>query len=183
MTKIRDSRPRIIAGIDPGYSGGIAFVRYTPTLASLELLRALQLPTRKIVNKGKSRTAYDVKALKSLLQTYQCSAYVLEQYIIAGRDGKFSMTATAEGFGLISGLIYGLNSCDALIAVHPLTWQKQMFSEYTRAKGDTKELSAKTAVALFPEAKIHTARGKLLDGISDAICLAVYGTRADVCPQ
>jgi hypothetical protein len=170
----------VIAGLDPGFKGGIAYIEYTIGCRDYKLLKVAPLPIHKVGPKGKQHTAYNVPVLKSLLyHTVPCRHYVLEKFLLTDEDGKFSKASTAMGFGLISGLIQGEDGDSrTLHEAWPIVWQSRMFRKITgtRKKGDTKGLSERVALSVFPDAPIYGPRGGIRDGLSDAICIALYGT-------
>lgn len=92
-------------------------------------------------------------------------------------DGKQARVTTAIGFGLISGLIQS-DPSRRLEEVWPRAWQHRMFRKILAGSGsvDTKDTAARLALSVFPDAQIYGPRGGLCDGISDAICIALYGT-------
>ena len=169
----------IIAGCDPGFKGGLAYIEYTPGLNDFTLLNVLPLPTCKIKTKARHLTAYNVPALRSPLNDAHptCKTYIPEHAVHCDDNSKFSNIATEIGFGLIAGLIQS-DPSKQLVEAWPSVWQSRMFRKICsrRKKGDTKELAERVALSVFPDAPIHGPRGGLLDGLSDAICIALYGT-------
>lgn len=169
----------VLCGIDPGYKGGIAFIEYNSD-SDMRLLSCQPMPLSKVLINKRYRTTYNVPRLRDMLfnnSAFNCNVFLLERFAPLEVDGKFSKAATAMGFGLIAGLIQS-NPDNRFFEVWPLSWQNKMFQKITgtRRKGDTKGLSARLALSVFPTARICGPRGALKDGLSDAICIALYGT-------
>ena len=158
----------IYGGIDPGLSGGIAFIH--EGTSGIEAL-----PTPVIAGKD-----YDIQAMKMLLvekmEGTQVLFFTIENQISMPGQGLTSTLTTGKGFGIWLGLLAGLEVPFQVISAKQ--WQNKLFTG-TSPKLDTKARSEIIAKRLFPTAdfrKSDRAR-KAHDGLTDAACIAEYGRR------
>lgn len=105
----------IIAGIDPGLYGAIAWL----DAARLELVDVASLP---VVQEAQRRKLIDVRALGALLQRYPVRLWVVEHVHALPRDGR----TAAFSFGRVVGSIETalvLHGC-RFVRTAPQTWRK-----------------------------------------------------------
>lgn len=172
---------RIFVGIDPGLSGGIAFIREGK-------LSTFGMPTMK---HGR-RNSVDVRALRNILfenrnddQWPETDFFVVIESAQKFSAGTNALTSTWFGFGRIMALLE-LEGFPHEVIDSPLAWQKQFWRKPRLPKGqkfDTKEASINAATRLWPS---HDFRpiGKSgrpvktgTDGLTDAALLAEWGRR------
>lgn len=155
----------IYIGIDPGLSGGIAFINENDLL-----------PFATPVIGGKD---YDVQAMKQILQQWKSTGSLfctIENQISMPGQGLTSTLATGKGFGIWLGLLAGLEVPFQVISAKQ--WQNKLFTG-TSPKLDTKARSEIVAKRLFPAADFRKSdrATKAHDGLTDAACIAEYGRR------
>lgn len=150
-------------GIDPGLRGGLAFLDDT---GRIELF---PMPT--IADKD-----YDIQEIKRLLRQFQPILAVLEQQIALPGQGLSSTLQTGKGFGILLGLLAGLEVPHQVIGAK--YWQGKMFTGI-KASLDTKAKSEIAAKRLFPSADFRKSdRAKVAaDGLTDAACIAECARR------
>lgn len=150
-------------GIDPGLRGGLAFL---PEVGGIELY---PMPT--IADKD-----YDIQEIKRLLVHFKPILAVLEQQIALPGQGLSSTLQTGKGFGILLGLLAGLEVPHQVIAAK--YWQGKIFTGI-KANLDTKAKSEIAAKRLFPSADFRKSdRARVPhDGLTDAACIAEAGRR------
>lgn len=157
----------IFAGIDPGLHGGMAFiddeantvdVMATPTIGEKE---------------------YDVQEMKNIIIKHDTKKIfaTIEQQIALPGQGLSSTLQTGKGFGILVGLLAGLNISYQIVSAKQ--WQGKIFTGVP-SKLDTKDKSISVAKRLFPHLDFRrTLRStKAHDGLTDATCIAEYGRRS-----
>ena len=151
-----------ICGIDPGLNGGLAFI-------NSGVLKLYPMP----VIGGKD---FDIQEIKRILETERPGFTVLENQIAMPGQGLTSTLQTGKGFGILLGLLAGMNFPYQVIGAKQ--WQTKLF---TGVKGslDTKDKSEVIAKRLFPTADFRKSdRARVAhDGLTDAACIAEYGRR------
>lgn len=158
----------IFIGIDPGLSGGIAFIND---------LGSLVFPTPVIGGKE-----YDIGEMKKILVNYGMLDIraplfaMIENQISMPGQGLTSTLQTGKGFGIWLGLLAGLGIPYQVVAA--VQWQRKLF---TGVKGnlDTKQKSEVIAKRLFPGVDFRKSERSRVahDGLTDAILIAEYGRR------
>lgn len=142
----------IIIGIDPGQSGGIAFLDSQGTVIATSKL---------------SQTEADVVAdIRSVIEdeTWKHHFAFIEQVHAMPKQGVTSSFKFGQSYGFLIGLLTGMHI--PYEQVTPQKWQKSMSC---LTKGD-KNVSKSAAQRLFPKEKITHA-------IADALLIAEYGRR------
>ena len=143
-----------IAGIDPGAKGAVCVLSgNTPALFDLDNLSIYELT--KVLHK--------------------CN---LDEIYIEDVHSLYGMSAKSNfQFGRNVGIVHAM--AEIVLKgkkprlVTPKVWQKHFG---VTAKGKAiKTQVAKLAQELYPEVELHTPRGRLLDGRSDALMVASYG--------
>jgi len=152
-------------GIDPGLQGGIAVINPLGQYCG-----SSRMPILKVAGK----TTIDVKALHAYLDYWSVvfnDTYIMIEDVHAmPKQGVVSMFTFGYGCG-------GINACAQLIVeaivlkVRPQEWK----AHYDLIKKD-KQAGLLVIENVYPEAAAEcvTPRGKLLDGIVDAILIAGY---------
>ena len=141
----------MILGIDVGASG---------SLCSLD-------------NSETTFVDYTYKGLRGYIDYIESikniSLCVVEEVHSMPGQGVKSMFSFGQRFGEIQGILQAFKV--PYILIKPTVWKKFL---NIPAKSD-KHKSAEIIQNIFPKAILHTERGRLLDGRSDALCLAHYG--------
>jgi hypothetical protein len=133
---------------------------------NLSLAGLCDMPIRNI----EGRREVDGVALARILREWEPDFVTVERVWGRAHEGGKS----AFSFGKCAGTIVGCLSTLGIgyIEVAPSTWMSVIL------RGRTEEGKARSlawAKEHFPTAELETKRGRLLDGRSDAICLACYG--------
>lgn len=155
-----------IIGIDPGLSGGIAWIQ------GGQLLSAVRIPT---VQAGK-KTLLDESEIRALLKDWVGESYVyIEQVSAMPKQGVASMFTFGTGWGFLRGVVVGLGIGYSM--VRPQAWQKEILAGV--AGKDSKGAAYLYASRRWPSFKwLATDRSKKPhDGMIDAACIAAYGER------
>jgi len=146
-----------VLGIDPGLSGGIAFLgdNFPP--------RAVDMPVL-TVKGAKTKRVIDAAALTALLKTLptDTQAVVEDVHAMPGQ-GVVSVFSFGKGAGIVIGVLAALGI--PYTEISPTTWKKAVM----RGMGREKEAAILRASQLFP----HAGVGKK-DGRAEALLLAWY---------
>lgn len=158
----------IYIGIDNGLSGGIAFVDDKENIRGV-----IPMP----VIKGK-KTEYDigriVHHIKLMHSVEKDMVAILEQAHVRPVSGKRACFMTGMCYGIMQGLLNALNiSC---VIVSPNQWMKEIL---TGADKKDKKGSIKYCLRKYPNHDFTpTAKSrKVHDGMTDAVCLGIWGAR------
>jgi len=154
---------RYIIGIDPGQSGGIAFLDIID-----HTLRAIRTPVFRPNKKLKRKnTTYDIQTLVSLfdlpIETVICA--VLERVNTMPGQGIASNGKLMYGYGLMHGLIAKFNHKLVMARV----WKKKL------NLSSDKDLSRIRASEMFPlcaDAKLWHTKNR--DGVAEATLLTAW---------
>ena len=153
----------MIIGIDPGFSGGIAFFENDKTL-----IKVIDMPTKTHNKKQK----IDGENLSNLL--LGVSYAFIEDVGTRPKQGIVSAFSFGQGLGTIIGVCNALKIQTTLIK--PQAWQGHFgLTTGTINKTTKKREIATLCSSLYPQAPIKGPRGGILDGRSDAILIARYG--------
>jgi len=151
----------VVCGIDPGLSGGMAFIDQSGCLVNV-----IKMP---IILKE-----YDLKEIIKQIKHYEPRMIAIERQQSMHKQGLVSTFTTGKGFGMLQGIA----ACLApFMVVNPKDWQKEMLTALQ--PGDTKKNSMIAAQRLFPTVSfLATDRCKVIhDGMTDACLLAEYTRR------
>jgi hypothetical protein len=162
---------KYILGIDPGHMGGIALIS----------------------KKGRgSKTFYtvvktweggdDPNLLSSIVRMYKPGLVILEKQQAMSGQGVSSTFKIGNTYGLLEGVLIGSNT--NYITVHSKTWMNFIYKTYahidilkeleeSKLKA-TKIRNLSICSSLF-STPLRTPRGRWLDGLSDALLIALYG--------
>jgi crossover junction endodeoxyribonuclease RuvC len=148
-----------IIGIDPGKDGGIAVIDREGKLVALS---RMPLDTEKEI---------DVCALKLFEDTHQAFCFI-ERAFCMPMQSTISTFTCGIGYGkLISAL--------ELKAIPYSEIRAQVWKKHFGLLKQDKIKSVELASNLFPSAKdlFYTPRGRMLDGLAEALLIAEYGRR------
>jgi len=153
----------VVIGIDPGKTGGIAFMN------SESNCKAFPLPIEiNRVDVGKLQEIILEQAQYTPVR-YKSVAYIERQHVRAMQRGGILI---GENYGRVLAVLDLLEI--PYVEVLPYTWKGTLFPG-VNTKGD-KEITVKRC--LDQGYKLPTLRPngkKLHDGVADAICIAAYG--------
>lgn len=167
----------VILGIDIGKEGGVSILSKDGN----ELYDAFSIATESndIVNSFKQLyTKYIILHCYIEKQAYMNRSYGNNPFARQGGKSAFTL---GHSQGLIEGVLLALSVPYTLVP--PKTWQKIIESVVipidtkisNKKMKDTKVKSYLKVKELFPKAPLVTPRGKVLDGIADAILIAHWG--------
>lgn len=180
-----NSNIEYIIGIDPGSVGGISMVD-----RDFNLVDAMEMPDRKRdIIQFLIRAKYEKK--------YSCSACIEKAQVMAGMEGKISMQNYMREYGRLLGMLDAIGI--AYVEVAPQTWKsrfnliqrrdpsipkptdkKAIAKERTERKKRGKIMAGKIVESLYADMPIHTAEGRLMDGMVESILIAVYGMEREI---
>jgi crossover junction endodeoxyribonuclease RuvC len=155
--------PKLIVGLDPGLSGGIALLGLDGAL------KVLDMPTVEIDRGGKARREIDTAALADLLRDAGAAHAWLERVASRPGQGVASMFAFGRGVGQIEGVLAALRL--PMSYVTPQAWRKAL------RVPDGKDGSRLRASQIMPAYAGEWRRAKD-DGRAEAALIAMYGLQA-----
>lgn len=153
----------IIAGIDPGNKGAIAFL--DPENATLEIL---DMPTFEYAT-TRNRVKTDPYGISYAISQFDISDAFVEEVNSSPQMGVVSAFSFGESKGMILGVLAALQV--PTTPTKPTQWKKAM-----RVPAD-KRATVQRASQLFP-AIAHLfkgPRGGIIDGRAEATLIALYG--------
>ena len=162
-------KDRLYLAIDNGFEGAIVSLRND------KILHKYLMP---ILNSTKTKREYDFQEIarifREVKRDYKDIFVVLEKAMIIPISGRNSVASTHLCFGMFQGILSALKI--PYIIVHPKVWQKRIFQGLNRK--DSKLASITYATRIFPDEDFKkTSRCKKLhDGLTDAVCMAKYGS-------
>ena len=160
----------VIAGIDPGASGAIAF------FAPGQLIGVDDLPYYKVVTgKGRSTSVLDIRALDELVaaKDFSLQHIFYEEQIAGSGQSTKSVATTFRNLGNIDAWL-SLRGI-AHTCVHSSAWKARMLRGMPKGTSSGKGASVRRCLQLFPEAPVRGPRGGLLHDRAEAVLIAVYG--------
>lgn len=115
----------VFCGIDPGFSGGIAFLNDKPQSSPIIYKMPVIKEIRVVDGKKSIKQSYDLLAIKELFEKHltKDSIFILEKVGPHRGEGTVSSFNFGRGFGNLEGLIVGLFGKLA-IKVTPQRWKK-----------------------------------------------------------
>lgn len=174
----------IILGIDPGLSGGLAWVNEDGLV-----FRYTRMPTLK---EGK-KTVLDEVALRDIIAAHGIDHVFLEKQQAMRKSvgkkcpackkfpqqGVVAVFSNAANYGILRGMIVMARLPHTLVASQ--TWQAEMFKDTPKRerKGRSKELAKQIAGRLWPDKTFLASKRsrKPHEGMIDAAMIAEYGRR------
>lgn len=168
-------------GIDPGLSGGIAFIEdegeeIHPGGMAVKTRREIVTTIMPIVSTGKKRVL-DNLTLSSIFSGYDpVNCYtILEQQQAMPKQGVVSMMSIGYGFGALKQCLVDFAIPHEVVRAQ--VWQKEF--GISGRKGNTKAQALQICQSLFPDLNlVATERAKNPhEGIVDAVLIAEYGRR------
>ena len=147
--------PNRIAGIDPGKSGGIAFLSEAGPLAEPMPLCGKEI---------------DGRYLAEWLKESAPDLVVVEKVGAMPGQGVTSMFTFGTGFGRVLGVIEALGLPYRLVT--PQAWKKVVLAGTSRDKTAAVEFVNRA----YPALNLAPGRKRVPhDGMADAVCIAEYG--------
>jgi hypothetical protein len=154
-------RHELVVGIDVGLDGGLFAVRH-PSLAHASHRR---MPTKPFVFKGRD---VDVRQLYAWLTSLpgELAFVCLEHTHSFGHESRSSCFSFGRGTGRVHATLDLLGVAYALVV--PQVWKKAVLPGAAKGKQAAVDLAQRT----WPQAGLPAH-----DGLADAACLALYGSR------
>lgn len=125
---------------------------------------------------GKTKTQLDeaqlLTVLKSVVIQPNGSVVYVEKQQPMQKQGLVSTFGLGVQYGMIRGMLRALGG--RYYTMRSQDWQAEF--SIVRSK-DTKHCSYQQASSLFPNAKLQTERGRILDGHCDALLMAEFMRR------
>lgn len=155
----------LIAGIDPGLSGAVAWIDLTPgkvpTAVAVEDMPVVPKPS------GKHGNMIEPVELYRLLSGRRPDLFVVEQVHAMPKQGVASMFTFGRSLGVVEGVIAGTG-----VPIHyasPSVWKAK--AKLTR---EEKDVARSFAIRLFPNMGEYLNRKNDI-GRADALLIAMYG--------
>ena len=163
----------IILGIDPGLTGGIAFLSAAPGQPK-RVIGADDIPTFGVDAKRR----VDALALAKMIQACPPDFAVIKRAQAFSDQGASSGFIYGRAVGALEGVVLGMEI--PLEIVEASAWKKALGLSRKKPSGEkmttaeVKEASRQKALLMFPDAHSLIAR-KLDHGRAEAILIASYG--------
>jgi len=157
---------KLFVGVDNGLNGGIVVID-----ENQKILHKWIMPVIKIKNKNEFDIQSIVYIFKEIIEYDTLTFVCLEHAHVRPISGKRACFTTGFCFGLIQGILEGLNISYEI--VNPKVWQKDIFQGTV---SDTKNASIVFCQRKWPDVDwTKSERSKKIhDGITDAACMALY---------
>lgn len=167
---------KVIIGIDPGLSGGIAVI--TPEAYTVHDIPVLDIKKGKSV-KHRYNAVEIARMFRSVMQGSAAKDWRIQVWLedvhAMPKQGVTSMFSMGRGLGIYEGIISALGL--PLNYISPITWKKKVMC----GQGKEKDAAVYKAQQLFPQAVLSTPRGRLLDGRAESLLIAYYGKNIGGC--
>jgi len=150
----------ILAGIDPGLSGAVAFFN-----TERNDVEVFDIPTFSLTRSGKNKREVDAHALARILSARRIDHAFVERVGAMPGQGVSGVFAFGKCYGIILGVLAAIGAPQTLVA--PQTWKKAL--QVPAAKDGARARASE----LMPQASHQWARGKD-DGRSEAALIALY---------
>jgi crossover junction endodeoxyribonuclease RuvC len=154
----------IIAGIDPGLSGAVAFL----DAATGVVVEIADMPTLALSRAGKNKRELDAYALARLIGDRRPSHAYVEMVGALPGQGVSSVFAFGKSFGVVIGVLAALSVPYTLVA--PAVWKRAL------SVPAAKDGARARASQLLPAAADHWMRVRD-HGRGEAALIAYYGLR------
>ena len=153
----------IYIGIDPGQKGGLAAI-HCQGLPKAEFLVAYEMPL-------------DIFYIDNFVNEYsdEDCIYYIEKAQAMPKQGVTGVFNYGVGYGKLLACmeIHQIEYTE----VRPAIWKKHF--GLTKEKSG-KEYSVRLAEQMFPELSFRTERGRLKDGMAEALLIAEYGRQIEL---
>jgi len=150
----------MILSIDPGNSGGLAFLGTRDSA----LLALYSMPLRDSLSAGHTRHFVDGVRVAQLIRAHQPVCAVVERVSSRPGQGVAGVFAFGRGIGVLEGV---LQACDIPITyVAPQVWKRH---HGLIKQGKDKSLAM--ARQLYPDAELHLVKH---EGRAEAILIGLY---------
>lgn len=176
------ARWRVVVGVDPGYSGGVAAIRE----GEVVLLEKMPLVP---LGDARDRDTIDQAAIDEMVSVacrghFDCVSWWTEDCWGMPRDGAKRAFGFGGAYHSMIGSFIRLGVVDRNY-VPPKTWQKALFRspmvtiprpDRARLRDWTKAAAAQYCGARWPGKSLVPDRCRVIHtGLADALCIASYG--------
>jgi hypothetical protein len=158
------------AGIDPGFTGAIAWLNDAGRSITLVDTPVIEVPYVKN-GKRRKRQEFDIREICKIFRANRPDFVALESVTARSGQGVTSMFRFGHGLGMWEGVLTALGIDYAKVL--PVEWKKK-FGLLSKDKEKNKDASRLFAIAEFP-AQALNLRFKKHHGRADALLLAEYG--------
>lgn len=160
---------KVICGIDPGLSGGIAFS--SGHAFKTPIIKEKEVVVKKKTKKTRIKEQYlDIPSIIKLLKEYNPSLVVMENNHAWSGDGVCSMFTFGRGFGTFEGICGALSI--RLEKVDPKVWKEKILPNTPKDK----QAAIDYCHINFPLINLQPGRTTTdQDGMADALCIMQYG--------
>ena len=146
-----------ICGIDPGFTGGVAFIATHEKYG-----RCHRMPLQKIKTSARSKRKIDGEELAGIMEHYKPCHAVIENVHSFPGQGIAGMFAFGRGFGALEGILESLEV--PISYVSPIVWKRY----YGLIKMD------KDASRILAEKKFGMEFKKVESGMAEAMLIAQW---------
>ena len=159
-------KEKIYVGVDGGSKGGLLAIDEEENILAMTIMPML-------------KTDYNISGIIDFFKLIDMDnaqiVVVLEKAHTRPTNGCKQNFNTGYKYGIMQGLLQGLGISYQIVS--PQKWQKEIFQGET--VNDTKEASIKYCLQKYPEEKWKSSdrATKFHDGLTDALCMAVYCKR------
>lgn len=158
-----------VGAVDPGKTGGLAFLDETGKILALEVMP--------VITSSKAKKEYDLQAIKALFIKWDPAVLVFEklQPMPVALGGSIANYARGYGRGSLEGLAVGMGRKYVLVA--PQTWQAEVLRDINC--DDTKQAALIVAKRLWPDQTFLASERsrKPHEGLVDSCLIAEFGRR------
>lgn len=170
----------VIAGVDPGNKGALAFCSFK-SATKFEVLGIHDMP---LAENSLGDHVYRCDTICSILSQHSPEIIVVEKVNAFGHEGSQSLWAFAQGYGTLLGIFetyaWVVNKHDKAksiktIQVPPKSWQHTVLPKGDGRKIPAKQRTKEWVLETFPSLNLYGPRGGFLDGRADALAIMTYG--------
>lgn len=159
----------IVAGIDPGLGGAIAF--YDTATGDVEII---DMPTLATSRNGKAKREVDAHALADMFWKRHAEHAVLEKVASMPKQGVAGTFSFGDSYGAVRGILAAVGV--PMTRISPATWKRAM------GVSGGKDGARARSKELLPQAADQWPLVKH-DGRAESALLALYGARTLSAPQ
>ncbi len=164
----------VLLGLDPGLSGGIAFIN-----DGEQLLHYQRMPVKPVLlpngSKDGSKRIIDIAQVAALVARWEPEHAFVEKVHAMPKQGVVSTFTFGMGYGMILGLFLSLEAVFKTELVPPRAWQKLLYANLVGV--DELEPKARAMAKAYELWPVLQVQGVTHDGILDAILIAEAGRR------
>lgn len=157
----------IYIGIDPGKTGAIAMIEEGGKITVNPMPKGIGYPEPQAT----------VNLMRDMIWGRDC-CMAIEMTFVMPNSAATAMHNYGFGGGVLLGAAYSLEGITMIRTIRPQVWQTDIWGAYGAHGEDTKQRTYQAMCRAWAGnpiiRELTTARGKLLDGNSDAIAIATW---------